>query len=552
MNIRQLRQGSNALAFIVVILAILAMINILGSRVFLRADLTENKDYTISDSTKRALKSLDDLVNINVYLSKKLPPQLIRVQRQLKDLLAEYEIYARGQLNIRYIDPGDDDSPNINPQIQPVPVQVIERDARSVQNVFLSIEVRYAGDAEVIPSFIDEMGRLRSSLEYDLTAAILKVAREEKKSIGFLTGHEERDTRQECTRLRSLFEQQYGMTEVKDVNASDGPEAFEDLTTLIIAGPKTAVSDREKYEIDQFIMRGGRVLFLLDVMQENPQTMQGQPVSPALNDMLTHYGVKLNNTLVLDVANVSTQVQQRRGAFIISTPMDYPYWLRILRENFNQEHVTTSQLESLLLPYTASLEVSVPAEGDIKSSVLVRSTDQAWTTPPPYNLYPDRRMNRSLIPMNQKQFDLAVELSGKFKSFFAGKPIPPKEVEEGSEGEPVIEDEDRTTIEESMDTQIIVVGTSALILDNFIRYPGNATFVQNLVEWMTLGQDLIGIRSRTVTDRPLEELSNREKTFVKYSATFAMPILMILFGMVRFYLRRRAKRMFETYGRTQG
>ena len=552
MNIRQLRQGSNAIVFVVIILVILAMINILSSRMFVRADLTENKDYTISDSTKQALKSLDDLVNINVYLSQKLPPQLTRVERQLRDLMSEYGVYSGGQLNIRYIDPSAEDTPNVNPSIQPVPVQVIERDARSVQNVFLSIEVRYAGDSEVIPSFIDEYGRLRSSLEYDLTAAILKVAREEKKKIGFLTGHGERDSRQDISSLRSLFDQQYGMSEVATVDASTGPDAFDDLTTLIIAGPKTAVSEHEKYEIDQFLMRGGRILFLLDLMEENPQTMQGTPVSPALNDMLTHYGVKLSNKLVLDVANVPTQVQQRRGAFLISTPVDYPYWLRILKENFNQDHVTTSQLEGLLLPYAAALEVNVPADGAIKSNILATSTDKAWTATPPYNLYPDQRMNRTMMPTGQAQYDLAVELAGKFKSFYAGKPIPPKEAEEGQEGEPVIEDTGRTTIEESVDTQIIVVGTSALMLDNFVRYPGNAEFVQNVVEWMTLGQDLIGIRSRTVTDRPLEELSSREKTLIKYSATFATPILVIFLGLVRFYLRRRAKRMFEAYGRSEG
>jgi ABC-type uncharacterized transport system involved in gliding motility auxiliary subunit len=149
-----------------------------------------------------------------------------------------------------------------------------------------------------------------------------------------------------------------------------------------------------------------------------------------------------------------------------------------------------------------------------------------------------------------KSQSLAVAVSGKFKSFYADKPVPKPEGsdEESSEAEPSEESTTEETIPESLETQIVVVGNARFVTSNFLgRSRANMLFFENAVDWMTLGEDLIGIRSRFVTDRPLKEISEGSKLLVRIVNIGGASLLVIAFGLTRFIFRRRAKKIFETY-----
>ncbi|MBM3241724.1 hypothetical protein FJZ31_36075 [Candidatus Poribacteria bacterium] len=548
--IKGLKAGTNAFIMILIVLAILAMVNILIARAFFRLDLTEGKMYTISKSTKTVLGRLDDIIKVTAYFSKDLPPHLVNLSQQVKDILDEYQVYGHGKVYTAFIDPKEnakieEKMPAIG--IPEVRAQTVEKDKAQVVNVYLGLAVEYEDKKEVIP-----LVQNVNTLEYDLTSAIIKVSQEKAKTIGFLTGHDENDIYDDGDYSAVRDELQKAKYSVTKVDTTNGKKINDDVDTLIIAGPKKQVNERDKYEIDQFIMRGGRTVFLVDAIQMPRGMLYGTPLSTGLNDMLEHYGVKLGNNLVLDQSMSNVSFGSNIGGMSVSYSLPYPYWPRIIKKNFSQTHPITNQLESLVLPWTSSVEVVAAKGGEIKAEELVKSTQHAWTVQGQYDLNPQQRFSQT--PSERKSYPLAVELSGKFKSFYAGKDIPKVE-STGEEKSSSSENEaGRKTLGESKETQIIVVGNANFIANNILGGLGgsqanaNMIFFQNLVDWLTLGEELINIRSRGVTDRPLkEDLSEATKSFIKYFCTLGIPIIVVIFAFVRFYLRRRTKRLFESY-----
>lgn len=547
---RTLKYGSNTIVFILVVFGIVAAINFLSSRRFLRADLTDDKRYTVSASTKDVIKRLDDVVTINAYFSRE-PERVKQIRRDVRDVLDEYRAFSN-KLQIDFIDPSEDEAEKNKLQFMGIPevqMNVIEKDKAQVANVYMGIAVIYEDKKEILPVVQNTF-----ALEYNLTSAILKVTRTEVKTVGFLSGHDELDIddTQRFGDMRRELSKQYT---VRKVSIDQGREIDKDVATLVVAGPKQALTEREKYEIDQFIMRGGRAIFLVDAIQIPEGTLQAQPLTTGLNDLLEHYGVKLGNNLVLDDASQG-QLTYTQGYFTVRS--DYPYFVRVLNQyrdlsgeiarGLSDESIVTSQLESLTLNWASSIELFPKEDDPIEAIALAKTTDRSWTVQSPYNLAP----NAQLKPPSsaRKSHTVAASLSGVFKSFYADKDIPSNETATADEAEGEVQaetatSEDRTTITESDSTQIVVVGNSA-----FLQFGGQneRTFFLNTIDWLTLGDDLIHIRSHSVTDRPLKEVSGSEKFFLRFVNILGVPLVVVAFGLIRYLLRRRAKRLVETYG----
>lgn len=546
MAAKTLKYGGNTLAFILVVFGIVALINFLSSRRFIRADLTADKRYTISQSTKNVLDRLDDIVTIDVYFSRQ-PPRVAQIRQSVRDMLEEYRAFSKN-LEINFIDPASDDEALKQklrfmgiPEIQ---VNVIEKDKAELANVYMGVAILYEDKKEVLP-----VVQTTANLEYDLTSAILKVTSKEIKTVGFLSGHDEIDVfSQAFGPLRQELDRQY---EVKNVPIDGGKAIDVDVATLIVAGPKTELTEREKYEIDQFIMRGGRVCFLIDPILIQYEGLNVTPLQTGLNDLLEHYGVKLNDNLVLDVSR--GQLTYSQGFMTVTT--DYAYFIKLLKQyqyrtgetsdGLSQDSIITSQLESLMLPWAGSLELLPQGDSAVEAIALAKTSRGGWTAQSPYNINPTNRQFQPPASVQQVH-TVAASLSGVFKSFYAGKAIPPAESTESEEGmtaKPT--EEERTTKTESEATQIVVVGNSQFLQQG---RPDGQLFFLNTVDWLTLGEELINIRSHGTTERPLKEISESEKFFLKFISIAGVPILVVAFGLVRFILRRRAKRMVEAYG----
>ena len=515
------------------------LINFLSTRRFIRADLTEDKRYTISKATKNVLDTLDDIVTITAYFSTN-PAEVAQIRRDVRDVLEEYNAFSK-KLQIDFVNPADfDDGQKQELRFKGIPevqINVVKKDKAEIANVYMGISIGYSGKEEILP-----IVRSTANLEYELTSTILKVTTKEAKTVGFLTGHGEFDINaQNHQQFRQLLDKngqgQYNLT---SVDLQDGQAVDDTVATLVIAGVMQPLTDREKYEIDQFIMRGGRAIFLVDPIQLQPGTLQGAPLSTGLNDLLEHYGVKLGNNLLLD-RRFHDSARFQQGFMTVIQP--YPYFVKIIKPNFSVENTITNQLEAVTLPWTSSLEIA--AKEGITATPLAKTSEFGQSIQGYYNLMP----NSPIPESDLKAYTVAAALEGKFNSFYAGKEIPPiattADTEESETLTSVQDVEARPTKTESEETQIVVVGTAQFLTQ--LR-PDGVDFFLNTVDWLTLGDALIGIRSHTITDRPLREVSEIEKNFIRYLCTIGIPLLVVVFGLLRYSLKRRAKRLVETYG----
>ena len=547
---KRIKYGGNTLAVVAIIFGILALINFLSTRRFIRADLTEDKRYTISKATKNVLDTLDDIVTITAYFSTN-PAEVAQIRRDVRDVLDEYNAFSK-RLQIDFVNPADfDDGQKQELRFKGIPevqINVVRKDKAEIANVYMGISIGYSGKEEILP-----VVRSTANLEYELTSTILKVTTKEAKTVGFLSGHGEFDiNHQNHQQFRQLLDKnaqgQYNLT---SVSLQDGKAVDGSVATLVVAGVQQPLTERDKYEIDQFIMRGGRAIFLVDPIQLQPGTLQGAPLSTGMNDLLEHYGVKLGNNLLLD-ARFHDTARFQQGFMTVIQP--YPYFVKIVKPNFSTEHSITNQLEVLTLPWTSSLD-TVTKEG-ITATPLAKTSEAGRSIQGYYNLMP----NAPIPPNAESQvYTVAVALEGKFTSFYAGKEIPSVSTQDPAESAletpsamqgtetptPASDTETRVTKTESAQTQIVVVGTAQFLTQ--LR-PDGINFFLNTVDWLTLGDALIGIRSHTITDRPLREVSEIEKNFIKYLCIVGVPLIVIVFGLLRYFLKRRAKRFVETYG----
>ncbi len=547
---KRITHGSNTFVVVLIILGILVLINFLSTRRFVRTDLTEDKRYTISKATKDVLATLDDIVTITVYFSTS-PAEVAQVGRNVRDMLDEYNAFSKN-LQIDFVNPANFDEAQKQelrfkgiPEVQ---INVMRKDKAEIANVYMGVSIGYSGKEETLP-----VVQSTANLEYQLTSTILKVTTKEAKTVGFLTGHGEFDiNNQNYQQFRQRLDiNGQGQYNVTSVSLQGGKPVDETVATLVVAGAQQPLTEREKYEIDQFIMRGGRAVFLVDPIQIQPGTMQATPLSTGLNDLLEHYGAKLGNNLLID-RRFHDNARFQQGFMTVFQP--YPYFVQIRKPNFSAENAVTSQLEVLTLPWTSALE-PIAKEG-ITATTLAKTSEFGQTLQGYYNLMP----NFQIPDAETQAYPVAVALEGQFKSFYADKEVPPVPSDDTTGAEdsgvptPTQDTEARTTITDGAQTQIVVVGNAQFLTQ---MRPDGVNFFLNTVDWLTLGDALIGIRSQTITNRPLQiktrdgefrEVSEIEKNLIKYLCIAGIPLLVVIFGLLRYFLKRRAKRFVETYG----
>jgi ABC-type uncharacterized transport system involved in gliding motility auxiliary subunit len=570
------RTRASSLAGIVLVGAILVLVNVIFAGVVLRLDLTGGKEFTVSKATKDVLRELKDLTTVTVYMSPDLPPQLSTLRREISDLLDEYRTYGHGKVQVEFVNPTQDPQTEQRMRTLGIPqimAQTVEKDQLQVKNIYLGVVVSYLDRQEVIPVVQDTY-----TLEYDLTSAILKVGRQEQYVIGVLSGPTEHDLTKHMQGLRELLQKQF---QVQPVNLRDGESAVPpEVNLLIVAGPNR-VPERVQYQIDQYIMRGGRVIVLIDPIRlPEDGSLQGLPVDSGLEPLLAHYGVRVQKSMVVDRA-LCAQASFSGGYIRYTIP--YPYWPKAVPDLLNRKDPITNRLESLVLPWVSPLEVDVPiAAGDpidkvhemmkadrkareemaqrmgatlppedstavagtaagaadatgaaVTGSVLVRTSPRAGTVSGRYDLNPQQ----NFPPSPTASQVLAVSLNGRFTSFWANRPAPAAPGD--TTGMAAATAGPKLT--ESPETRILVVGNAQFATDTFLgQFPENSIFLQNAIDAMTLGDRLISIRSRGATDRPLKATSDATRRTLKLIGILGAPLLVIAYGLVRSTLRRRA------------
>jgi len=516
------QQRNNVIISTAILAGIIIVVNIISAGVFKRIDLTSEKVFSITDSTKDVLGSLDDTVTIKAYFSKELPAELMILSQQIEDTLEEYKNYSGGKLKVKFIDPMSDEKLTQEVQglgIPQVQFNIRSKDKYEVRNGYFGLAIMYLDKKEVIP-----LVQNTQTLEYDLTAGIKKVSADEVIKIGFLTGHGELEIDEDITVIKQDLQKQY---QVQRVDLSQGHPVPPDVKTLVIVRPKEIITDKELFLIDQFLMNGGNLFAALDtvVIEEDITPIDADT---GLAEMLENYGLKLNKNLVLDRNSGTVRFSSGLVTFYTS----YPFWPKVVKDGFDQESVITSKLEAMILSWASSIDVLSSKIREPEIIELAKTSPSSWVVSSPYNLDPQQNFTAS---GGTGSAVVAVAVSGGVDSYFVDRV---SEIE-GLSAEAVSNFKDK-----SEKVNIVLVGDGDFIQDFKLQdNPENLVFFENVIDYLSLGEELIAIRSRGVSDRGLKEMSDSGRGAVKYLNIFGVTILVIVYGVVRFYLRK--KKRFE-------
>ena len=508
---------------VLLVLGILILINFISVRLFSRLDLTKEGVYTLSDASKNLVRNLDDQVMVKAYFTEDLPAPYNNNRRQVLDILNEYKAYAKGNLHFEFINPEGEKNEQEAQQagIPPVQVQVVKEDKFEVKRAFLGLVLMYEDKKEVLP-VVQNLG----SLEYDISSAIKRLTMHAKKRIGFTTGHQEA----ELSSMRQANQEVNAQYEAVPIDLSTNTTTIpQDLAALLIIAPKTKFSDTAKYQIDQYIMRGGKVAFLLNKVNASLQQRYTQPIELGLEDMLENYGIRINSDLVRDAQCANVTVMQREGQFQMQSQIPFPYLPNAT--NMDRSNPIVKDLQGLIFYFVSSLDTSLAVNKGLKAEVLVRSSKHSgrqtgFMMIDPMHRYTQDELSESNIPM-------AAVVSGSFKSYFSTT---------GVENKAFVPQATK-----SPDTRIIVVGDGDFMKDDFASSRGNLTFFINIIDFLADDAGLITIRSKDVAQPPLEQISDGAKKLLKYGDLILPPLLVIGYGLFRWRRRVALKRSFELH-----
>ncbi|MEI8204648.1 MAG: gliding motility-associated ABC transporter substrate-binding protein GldG [Bacteroidota bacterium] len=563
----------NNLVQLLMSFVIIILINVIGYFVFTRFDLTSEKRYTLSENTRNSLENLNDVVYFKVYLEGEFPSGFKRLHNETREMLEEFRAYSTN-IQYEFINPSaNPDKKEMNALyqqlvqkgLQPTNLQTKNKGGSSQQIIFPGAIVSYQGREVALPLLVTQLGlaaeaQLNNSiqaLEYNLVSAIRKVTIKEKPKIAFIEGQGElkRIYLADITQSLSEYYDVERVTIDGKINSLTNhiADSTENLIknkykAIIIAKPDSVFNEKDKFIIDQYVMHGGKILWMIDRTFASMDSLQGSATTPAipldlnLDDMLFKYGVRVNANLVLDLN--ALPIPMVTGSIGNQPQQTFLPWYYFPILTPSSKHPIVNNLNAIKTEFVSTIDTLV-APG-IRKTVLLTSSkySRIVNTPTIVNLEilrqdPDERQyNMPFLPV-------AVLLEGSFESVFKNRLTP--EVENAPEF---------GFKENSPATKMIVVGDGDIIKSQLHLskgYPlplgydqytkesfGNKDFILNCVNYLCDDSGLISTRARELKIRLLDKTRvEKEKLKWQLINTLVPIALIILFGVFQAILRRR-------------
>lgn len=502
-----------------------------------RLDLTAGSIYTLSAATEKIVDSLAEPIMIKVFLSEKLPPQVANVKQSLVDALAEYAVAGGSKLHVVYVDPASNpDAANLARSlgIPELSLNVIEADQQQILKTYFGLAVlkekkEKPKDGNPLDAFekyetipvIQNMG----DFEYDLTAAIKKVGTAETKTIGFLIGHDEHELRpgaddpnQNNPFIQQLMAQNQRLDyvigdalrknyTVQTVSITKDKPAITGIDTLIIAGPQRALAEYELAAVHSFVKTGHNAVFLLDGVTID-ETMSATPAKDNFAALTAPWGITLEQVLVADASHGQAAFNQG----FITFQLPYPLWPRITEPS--PDSPITSRLSSVVLPWTSPLTITT-IDGVTTTTLLASSSHYARVTAAAATPAKDGKEATPAQPIDlnpQRDFGISTE---------AKTPLPLA-----------------VLAQKKGEGTVVIIGSSGFPTDRLAGSAKGATdFLLNAVDALTLGDELVAIRSKQITDRPLITLTEIEKNIIVWGNILLAPLAVVVYGLIRRQIR---------------
>ncbi|TDI67702.1 MAG: hypothetical protein E2O88_07550 [Bacteroidetes bacterium] len=478
----------------IIIIGILILINLIGDNLFFRLDFTADKRYTLSNATKDIINDLEDVITITAYITKDLPPQLMNIRRDFEDLLIEYETRSDGNIVYEFINPNQSRELEAEAQqngIGPLMINIRESDQVKQLRAYMGAVLEMGDKSEVIP--VIQPG---SSMEYSLTTSIKKLAAADKQKIAFIEGHNESPLEasgQLMNQLSILYDvESYNMTDTLEIPAK--------YKTILIVDPKDTIPDSHFQKLNNFIRNNGRVFIAYNNLAANLSqgVLQTGP-EIGLGNWLRQLGVNLGSQYVIDNNAGAVTVQQRQGPIVFNTQVKFPYFPII--GNF-ADHPVSKGIESLMLPFVSPISLNV--DSAVQVTPLALSSEYSGLQNSP--VYVDINRQWELNDFNNGNQPVAVALEGPIMG--------------------------------ADNTRIVVISNSSFMINGLGQQQreqnaDNINFASNAIDWLSDDTGLVDLRTKGITNRPLEIVEDTTREIIKWSNVTAPILIILIYAFIR-------------------
>jgi ABC-2 type transport system permease protein len=554
---------------------LLLLLNYVGSFWFFRLDLTQEKRYTLSDATKNILKNLDDIVYFKIYLEGEFPAGFKKLRTETLEMLNEFKAYSGKKLEYEFINPSASPDKKTREDIYrqlykqgllPTDLSIKEDDGVSNKIIWPGAILSYKNKEIPIQLLKSQMGvppeqiinGSIEALEYELINGINMITQKNVMKVAFIEGHGELNQLQTADIAKTLAE--YYVVDRVELNGklSTLTERVENESgtyvvkrkyeTIIIAKPTNIFSENDKFIIDQHLMYGGKILYLIDPVfaemdsLETAEFTMAIPIDLKLDDQLFTYGARINYTLIQDLQSAPIPVVTGRVGTQIKTEM-FP-WLFFPLFMPATKHPIVNNLNAVKGEFVSTIDTI--AKQGIKKTILLNSSRYTKVLNAPARI----SLNMLRIEPNIQQFNkpmqaAALLLEGNFNSVFENRI--PKTLETSKE---------IAFKNKSENTKIIVVGDGDIIknyvkkstneyqplgYDRFTKQQyGNKDFILNCINYLCDDNGLMEVRGRKLTIRLLDQNILKEQRTKWQLLNLLLPILIVVaFGIIQYFIRKK-------------
>lgn len=575
MNKRNIRK--NEVISLAIIVAAIIAANLLGSVLYMRIDLTTEKRYTLSDTSKEILKNIDDYVFFRVYLEGDFPADFKKLRKETKEMLDEFRAYSRF-IDYEFINPSESNNPNERTDtykllyqsgLNPTTLSDATRDGGSQQTIIWPCALISYREKEMPIDLLEgQNGNSREqvieastrSLEFKLIDAVKTMVSRKKASVAFIEGHGELNKDEVMDITRSLSKR-YNVKRIsidekitslnrRSYESDSSVLIVPNYDAIIIAKPTTSFSEKDKFIIDQYIMYGGKVLWLVDPVfatmdsLRNQSSTMGIALDVNIEDQLFKYGVRINNNLVLDYncASIAIVTGQVGG----QPQMEYYRWYYFPLLNAASENNIVSNINPVKADFASSIDATTSDIG-IRKTPLLKTSDYSKTSGAPVLISLEMLKQRPSQKMfSQKGKNVAYLLEGCFESLYANRMT-----------QQLLDSEEIGFKDSSIPTSMIVVADGDIIRNQFdirrgtplplgfdqytnVTY-GNKDFISNAVSYLVDGEGLLSVKSREVKIRLLDARKIQSQSTVWQVINVVGPSVVIMILGAALALTRKKK-----------
>jgi len=510
-----------------------------------------------------------------------MPTAFKTLEQDIKDKLDEFKIASGGKLSYKVFHMGPANATQLQSEesdsedsleesvkkkgIVPFRVQSIEQDEMGIKLVYSAIAIAYKDKPEeIIPRVIP---REMHNFEYNLLSKIYRMTLDKKPSVALFAPYSEKKMNPQMLELLRQLGQdvsseyredkynvleamlKYEDYEVNRILLTEGESIPKETDTLVVVAPQS-LTDRQRYEISHFLAEGGSVFISAQNYEYDYSMVEGRGINisprkntPGINELLKEYGLILDEEILMDEQNemLSLSGGAGSGPFQTATPIKIPIQIMVDQSTMNQKVSITGRLEAIFYMWGTALNIDNAKikENDLKQTILFTSSRNSWEIP-----YHSGTLTAEDIEMKsseRKAFrPLAVMWEGQFPDVYKGKEVP----EWTKTDKSALTALERTPLN-LKPGKLLVVGCSKMFEEEIIKVGGGMImFFMNSVDALTLGGELVDIRSHQPVNRAISPVSKSGKLWWRFMAVFLMPIIVVILGVIRMIFRRREKERY--------